>query len=554
MPHRMPSPILPGPLTRSAAADLTQALRDLYGSLLGHFTATPPLIYQQGQGGVNYGIDLSVISWPITFTSTATFLGGPSSGGLILPLVLPGIVTVGSIYYDSNTGQIYIYNGTVWKHYGSGCWDAYEAALDADQNNYNPDDPQMNWWRLTRGSSPPNVNVTGIEERDDGCPLLITHCGHTGGGSTPNTITLTYDDAASTSINRIYNAQSNSNAVVLYSGQSVLLRYDVTSFHWRVVAVGVGPFKGSATGGDGSTGLVPRPVAAEQSMFLKAAGFWDYPLVVRKNSTGSDFSRRRLNLIEGAGATLTVADSPANDEVNVTIAVAGLTSPLTTKGDVWGYSTANARIPVGTNGQVLTADSTQALGLKWAAPSAGISYITVQEDDGTPSYHVSDVNPLLIQTGKGLSLDPSGALLIVSFASATAPGTLSATTQSIAGLKTFLDSIVVGATSSTADGSIQFWCHSPTSLCGSITAFASGGVAQGLIVGSGNEVRLAADTITLENNGGSGSPNTVRVRTGIATFATGYTGNATLAKLTPGGANGTLVITNGLVTGYTAPT
>jgi len=45
----------------------------------------------------------------------------------------------------------------------------------------------------------------------------------------------------------------------------------------------------------------------------------------------------------------------------------GAVSPLTTKGDIWGYSTLDARIPIGTNNQVLTADSTQALGLKWAA-------------------------------------------------------------------------------------------------------------------------------------------------------------------------------------------
>jgi len=47
----------------------------------------------------------------------------------------------------------------------------------------------------------------------------------------------------------------------------------------------------------------------------------------------------------------------------------GTASPLTTKGDVWGYSSVNARIPVGTNGQVLTADSAQTLGLKWATPT-----------------------------------------------------------------------------------------------------------------------------------------------------------------------------------------
>jgi len=45
-------------------------------------------------------------------------------------------------------------------------------------------------------------------------------------------------------------------------------------------------------------------------------------------------------------------------------------TPLTTKGDLFGFDTADARIPVGTNGHILTADSTQSLGVKWAAASA----------------------------------------------------------------------------------------------------------------------------------------------------------------------------------------
>lgn len=52
----------------------------------------------------------------------------------------------------------------------------------------------------------------------------------------------------------------------------------------------------------------------------------------------------------------------------------GATSPLTTKGDIWGYSTSDARIPIGSNGQILTADSTQALGLKWATPASGSTF------------------------------------------------------------------------------------------------------------------------------------------------------------------------------------
>jgi len=47
------------------------------------------------------------------------------------------------------------------------------------------------------------------------------------------------------------------------------------------------------------------------------------------------------------------------------------TSPLTTKGDVYTYDTANARLPVGTNGQVLSANSAQATGLEWVTPASG---------------------------------------------------------------------------------------------------------------------------------------------------------------------------------------
>jgi hypothetical protein len=50
----------------------------------------------------------------------------------------------------------------------------------------------------------------------------------------------------------------------------------------------------------------------------------------------------------------------------------GSTSPLTTKGDLYTHdATADARLPVGSDGQMLVADATQATGLRWqAAPAA----------------------------------------------------------------------------------------------------------------------------------------------------------------------------------------
>lgn len=59
-------------------------------------------------------------------------------------------------------------------------------------------------------------------------------------------------------------------------------------------------------------------------------------------------------------------------------------SPLTTKGDILTYSTLNKRLAVGTNGQVLTADSTVAEGVKWATPAgSGITIDTTAITSGT---------------------------------------------------------------------------------------------------------------------------------------------------------------------------
>jgi hypothetical protein len=58
--------------------------------------------------------------------------------------------------------------------------------------------------------------------------------------------------------------------------------------------------------------------------------------------------------------------------------------PLTTKGDLFTFSTIPTRVGVGANDTVLTADSAEATGLKWAAPAgASATSYTLLNTGGT---------------------------------------------------------------------------------------------------------------------------------------------------------------------------
>lgn len=91
--------------------------------------------------------------------------------------------------------------------------------------------------------------------------------------------------------------------------------------------------------------------------------------------TASSEANGRLAL--GATATgsslFTAADAAA---------ALAIVTPLTTKGDLFTFSSVSARLGVGTNGQVLTADSAQTTGLKWGTPTTG-SVTSVSGSGGT---------------------------------------------------------------------------------------------------------------------------------------------------------------------------
>jgi hypothetical protein len=83
-------------------------------------------------------------------------------------------------------------------------------------------------------------------------------------------------------------------------------------------------------------------------------------------------------------------------------------SPLTTKGDVYTYSTTDARLAVGANDTVLTADSSTATGLKWSSPASTSITWTARYGHNTTLYQIA-YNGTNLYVGVG-----SNALLFTS--------------------------------------------------------------------------------------------------------------------------------------------
>ncbi len=77
------------------------------------------------------------------------------------------------------------------------------------------------------------------------------------------------------------------------------------------------------------------------------------------------------------GTTGQVLSKTSNTNMDFTWVTPTDQTPLTTKGDLFTFSTVDARLGVGTNGQTLVADSTASTGLKWATP-AGASFVGVR--------------------------------------------------------------------------------------------------------------------------------------------------------------------------------
>ncbi len=95
-------------------------------------------------------------------------------------------------------------------------------------------------------------------------------------------------------------------------------------------------------------------------------------------------SYARVYKIVTAGSAVSSVEDHRSGPNGVHGATAPGSAVLTTKGDLLSRSSsAEVRLPVGTNGHVLTADSAETSGLKWAAPAEPIQCIPIACGDET---------------------------------------------------------------------------------------------------------------------------------------------------------------------------
>jgi molybdopterin biosynthesis enzyme MoaB len=214
-------------------------------------------------------------------------------------------------------------------------------------------------------------------------------------------------------------------------------------------------------------GDTQNPYASKTANFFLAAPNGTAGVPTFRAIVAADIPTLNQNTT-GTASNVTGTVAIANGGTGQTTKVAAFDalSPASTKGDLIAFDgTDNVRLPVGADGLVLQADSTQTTGLKWAA--AGSSGATISNDTTT----ATNVYPTFVATTSGTlsTINTSNAKLLYK------PSTGELTSEHfIAGNGIFVNNLTIDVSYTIAAGTSGMSAGPVTVASGTTVTVASG--------------------------------------------------------------------------------
>lgn len=186
-------------------------------------------------------------------------------------------------------------------------------------------------------------------------------------------------------------------------------------------------------------------------------------------------------------------------------------SPLTTKGDIFVFGSANDRLPIGTNNHVLTPDSGQSLGLKWQSLSAQLDAVfgstqgMILEREGSAWAALaagSSTNYVLKSGGAGANNSWSYAPGLAFLGSSTLGSP--ATVLTVSGLNLSNDGLYyfnfTTGNVSASTAALSFYVHGDTTATNYYTSRAVTGAAAWTVAGAANDAIFGSLTASSDGS------------------------------------------------------
>lgn len=397
--------------------------------------------------------------------------------------------------------------------------------------------------RLTNASL---TSVANIDDVTNGKFVVLSN--HTGA-----TITI-LNDSGGTAIKRILTGTGSN--LTLEDNKSIILSYSSNETRWMVV------------GGSGSTatGDVVGPASSVDSEIALFDGTTGKLI---KSAAGSGYVKTTSGVYSNV-STIPISDG-GTGQTSQTAAFDAL-APTTTKGDLVVHNgTDNIRVAVGTNNQVLTADSAEASGVKWSTITPTVTYAipTFQRfTSGTSTYNKNYT--FIISSGNATV----GATYTHNSVTYTVYATVSSSTSVVmSGSAAPLSSGTLTKASGTGDASLTFTQVIPPIYLKVKMLGGGGGGGGGNNTGSatsGGNTTFGTSLLTAggasggtgggsNGAGGAGGSNTINSPainiasiTGMQGANGGHYWNNSGSGTTPGGLGGISVFSGAGSSGYAA--